>query len=417
MAKLKLQRLRDPIHDLVAFRAEDKVDQLAWRLINTREFQRLRRIRQLGFSELVFPGATHTRFSHCVGVFHLARRLLSVIERKKIKGFDKRRATAAACAALLHDLGHGPFSHAFEEVEKNRGVKKSHETWTAEAIQGDTEVRRALDGFRRNLATEVGQFITEKEPKDIYASVVSSQFDADRLDYLQRDRYMTGTATGGIDVEWLLDCLEVGRITMRAGKEVDYVEVDGFYLNQKGLPAAEEYLLARFHLYAQVYTHKTTRATERMLAALLTLLAHRINEGMIGKTGLSDKHPLVRYYRADSDLQTYLALDDGVIWTALAEMARAKDRMIASLAGRLHGRQLYKCFDVEEPGSKGDALPRFHKSLKEEAKRLELEDGITLLSDEARISAYGVYRFEEPGALQKVLIANKKGGKPEDIAD
>ncbi len=115
----KTQRIRDPIHGLIIFREDDEVDQLAWRLVNTREFQRLRRIRQLGFSEMVFPGATHTRFAHCLGVFHTASRLLEIIERKTDR-YDPNQAKITLCSALLHDLGHGPFSHAFETVEKTR---------------------------------------------------------------------------------------------------------------------------------------------------------------------------------------------------------------------------------------------------------------------------------------------------------
>ena len=139
----------------------------------------------------------------------------------------------------------------------------------------------------------------QREPQDIYAAVVSSQFDADRLDYLRRDRYMTGTESGGIDIEWLLDCLEVGQITIRVGEEADYVKVDGLYLNHKGLRAAEEYLLARYHLFGQVYTHKTTRAAEQMLAALLAKVAEKVKDGDLAAAGVREGDPLTCYFAAE----------------------------------------------------------------------------------------------------------------------
>ena len=119
---IKEQRIRDPVHDLVVFSRTDDFEQLIWRLLNAPEFQRLRRIRQLGFSEFVYPGATHTRFSHSIGVFHTARELVRFLKSTQGPGFSEERADTAVCAALLHDLGHGPFSHAFEGVEKARGA-------------------------------------------------------------------------------------------------------------------------------------------------------------------------------------------------------------------------------------------------------------------------------------------------------
>lgn len=411
---VETQRVLDPIHGLIVFRLDDEVDQLAWQLINTREFQRLRRIRQLGFSELVFPGATHTRFTHCIGVFHTARQLLAVIERE-ISNYDDSRAITTACAALLHDLGHGPFSHTFENVEKARGVRKRHEDWTADLIKGDTEVHVVLDTVSADLADNVAELLTQREPRDIYAAVVSSQFDADRLDYLRRDRYMTGVGTGAFDFHWLLDCLQVGKITV--GEERDYVEVDGLYLNNKGLQAAEGYLLARFHLYSQVYMHKTTRGAEKMLGSLLTLVSERVAEDDLTATGLSTDHPIVRYFvDSQETLEAYFALDDSLLWTSLAEMSHASDEGIARLASGLHNRKLYKCFDVGTlvQVTGGDSLQRFRKRMQESEEALGLESGTTMMSDEVTISAYGYYGFDDPGALQKVLIGEQD--KTEDIA-
>ena len=187
---MKLQRVRDPLYNLIEFR-EERVDDLLWQIIQTEAFQRLRRIKQLGFSEFVYPGATHTRFAHSLGVFHLARRLIEIIDVKLKKRGSPNNAEkdAALCAALLHDLGHGPFSHAFEEVGKKFQLASvNHESITDKLIR-EGEIGAILDryykGFRNNVAAAIG------EHSDIYSSVVSGQFDADRLDYMQRDRMMT----------------------------------------------------------------------------------------------------------------------------------------------------------------------------------------------------------------------------------
>jgi uncharacterized protein len=149
-------------------------EQMCWKVIETRQFQRLRRVKQLGFSDFVYPGATHSRFSHSVGVFHVARQLASVIEAIRGDGYDSLRAKEALAAALVHDLGHGPFSHAFEDVLKHMGLGK-HEAKSVQLIRG-TEVAAALDTFAPRFADAVATIIGNKVPDDIYAAIVSSQF-------------------------------------------------------------------------------------------------------------------------------------------------------------------------------------------------------------------------------------------------
>lgn len=420
MADTKTQRVRDPIHDLIIFHEGNEVDQLAWRLINTREFQRLRRIRQLGFSDFVYPCATHTRFSHCIGVFHTARQILGIVQREiGQRRFNRGRAKITAIAALLHDVGHGPFSHTFEQVEKGLGFGISHEKRTADIILGDTEIRHVLNDVDATLADEVATLLLQKDPVDIYSSVVSSQFDADRLDYLRRDRFMTGTGMGGIDFSWLLDGLRVGRITIRPPGEEDFIEVDGFYLNSKSMRTAEEYLLARFNLYLQVYMHKTTRAAEQMLQATLSRFSELLDEGNIESTGLSSENRLTRYFSGDRGLESYLMLDDAGVWAGLNGMASSDDAALQYLANALLNRRLYKCFDAGEYASKmrGDSLQRFLKELQDAEELLRFENGLIPLHDEANVTLYGVHGFDESGALQKVLIEPSRGERPQDIGE
>ena len=308
---------------------------IAWRLIDTREFQRLRRIRQLGFSDLVYPGATHSRLAHSIGVYCIARRLVDLIELREESDHDPNRARVALLAALLHDIGHGPFSHAFEAVAEALNRGKRHEEWSAEIVQDDqTEVHRVLRAADESLPEQVSALLME-EPTDIYATVVSSQFDADRLDYIQRDRLMTGVESGHVDFDWLLDCLEVGRVTIARDEPV---ESPCLYLGPKGLSVAEEYLEARFRLYRMVYMHKTTRAAEKMLEKLL--------KGAVSEMRGSDlaaREPLLRYLASEPSLGAYLDLDDATVWAALAAYAEHGSPQVAELAKRILHRQLYKC--------------------------------------------------------------------------
>ena len=407
------QRIRDPVHGLVVFgdsgdKHRDETDHIAWRLLNTPEFQRLRRIRQLGFSDLVFPGATHSRFAHSIGVYHMARRLADVIARRREGGRrDPERERVALLAALLHDIGHGPFSHAFEAAAEALGSTKRHETWSAEIVQGETQVNRALRDANDDLPERIGALLEDTEPKDIYSTIVSSQFDADRLDYIQRDRLMTGVEFGHIDLDWLLDCLEVGTVTF--GRD-DPVETQCLYLGPKGIQVAEEYLEARFRLYRMVYMHKTTRAAEKMLAALLREAAERVRGG---SRELRD--PAIRYLVSEEPtLGVYLGLDDASVWAALAACMDWRHERVAGLARRLRERSLYKCVAIRSrSGKDGNLWLRFRRKLDERAPPWRGE----LLFDDAAVSSYKWYPFDDSSALGKVLVkAHDDRPEPEDIA-
>lgn len=403
------QRVRDPVHGLIVFGGRDahgnETDRIAWRLLDTKEFQRLRRIRQLGFSDLVYPGATHTRFAHSIGVYHMARRLLDVIAREQGRNHD--RARVALLAALLHDIGHGPFSHAFEGAANAVGMPRRHENWSAEIVRGDTDVNRVLREIDGQLPDRIGALLKEEQAKDIYAAVVSSQFDADRIDYIQRDRLMSGVQFGHVDSDWLLDCLEVGSVTVG---ERD-CPVKCLYLGPKGITVAEDYLEARYRLYWTLYMHKTTRAAEKMLEELLRAAACSLRNGALAR-----REPVLRYLTAETpSLGAYLRLDDAAVWAALAEYAECSQPRVAELAGRLRDRNLYKCLEVgswDEP--QGNLYLRFRRELDE--RRIEWAGD--LLFDQSTVTPYTWYDFDDVSALNKVLVkARADLREPKDIAD
>jgi len=418
------QRLRDPVHGLIVFRKEDKLDQLAWKLLDAPEFQRLRRIRQLGVSEYVFPSATHTRFAHCIGVFHTARQLVRIIERE-ISGigetYFKPRAEAAVIAALLHDIGHGPLSHTFEGVQNSRGVKKKHEKWSAEIVRNPGgRICELLESHRPGFAEEIATLLEQEDPEDIYHAVVSSSFDADRLDYLRRDRLMTGTQAGAIDFDWLMEHVRVRCVSTEAadadedGEREPPSKIPTFCLDRKALPAAEQFLLARYTLHEQVYFHKTTRCVEHMVAKLLRAVADQANgEKASERVGLASNHPLLRFFaEGGATLTNYLALDDAVIWGAVEAMTRASDSRI-ELAGRLRERNLYKTLGLErfgfDEGRQRQQARRIDKDFQDKIKA-----GSVLKDEAAKASIYTQIGGDDDRMHKKLHILD--GKKPTEIS-
>ena len=261
----KQQRIRDPLHDLIEFDVDrSQIERVLWKVLQTRPFQRLRRIKQLGFSDFVYPGATHSRLLHSVGVFHTARRLMTVVD-KFVQAKDQK-AFQALAAALLHDVGHGPFSHAFEAVGERFDLKMAHHETVSDALIRDSEITPLLrEEMGSGFANDVADMVTGSGVRTIYSAVVSSQFDADRLDYMRRDRLMTGSQHAGIDFEWLVENLEVAEVDHSVG-ETRLQPVQTFVLGRKAIFAAEAYVLGLFQLYPTVYLHKATQKREEVKA-------------------------------------------------------------------------------------------------------------------------------------------------------
>ncbi len=370
MTAAKPQRVRCPVHNLIDFgntpydRAQRQLEQELWRVLQTHPFQRLRRIKQLGFSELVFPGATHSRFAHSIGVFHVARQLMGAI-RRSVADTDEHQAHVAIAAALLHDVGHGMFSHAFERFgEHFELIMAQHEHVSGELIRSG-EIGAVLnEKMGRGFADEVADMVKAKQPANLYASVVSSQFDADRLDYMQRDRLMTGVRSSDVDATWLIANLEVGAVNT-GSEDGQTGSIETLVLGQKARQTAESYVVAVLHLYQNVYGHRATRGAETTFFALLCQLRRLSEEGRAAASGLPTNHPLIRFMGDSEKLKHVLALDDTVLWGALPLLAEATDRNLRALAKRLQDRRLPSCVDIRAeveaafpPASKEDGSTR-----------------------------------------------------------
>jgi HD superfamily phosphohydrolase len=420
----KNQRIRDPLHDLIEFE-NNEFDQLLWNLLNTKEFQRLRRIKQLGFSELVYPGATHTRFAHSIGVYHTAKKLFASIQQK-IENFDQEKAKIALAAALVHDLGHGAFSHAFEEATKslneakaklngkNTEKLKRHELWTSDILTLDTDISAVLRNYSPDFQQSVSDLLVAETPTDIYGAVVSSQFDADRLDYVRRDRLMTGAKHGGFDFSWLLANLEIGQIPLAVDNE-EIVTVDTLVLGHKALQAAESYVLGLFHMYFTVYFHKTTRSAEKMLSGILLRVGQLLIDDNLAATGMISTNPIVQFL-SERNLDAYLNTDDFVMWGSLSVMSQSNDLILKELSSRLLKRELYKVVDISNHFNNELEVYKFRAELSK-AKSDGMFDEFEIFEDRPKRSPYKIRGYGSPEALSKVHIKSNFGGNLIDLSE
>ena len=427
----KPQRIRDPLHNLVVFET-DQFERTLWRIVQSRPFQRLRRVRQLGFSEFVFPGATHTRFVHSIGVFHIARQLVQVVKRHLGHDVRNHQCDVALAAALVHDVGHGMFSHAFEGIGKELKLPMArHETVSEQLIRGG-ELGEVFKELGSGFADDVADVLKREEPGNLYDSVVSSQFDADRLDYMQRDRLMTGIQSSGIDATWLVANLEIGSIASTADDEQSG-NVETLVLGPKAFHAAENYVLSLFQLYPNVYLHKTTRGAEKLFSCLMLQVIGLIQAGDIDQTGLPKAHPICRFAQNPDDLDSALGLDDAVFWGALPLMAEAQDPQVGCFAVRLIERRLPKCIDIRRvieqklPARQGmttedryerEAILRLNcKRIVEKVKEVSHSSpalGSSIMVDESRRNPYKKFQ-DSKTALNQILIRQGEN-RIEDMA-
>lgn len=329
--------IRDSIHGDIF------IENKYMKIINTKEFQRLRRINQLSVGNYVFPSAQHTRFSHSIGTFYLMKKIIQHIEEQlnniniRISEKDKN---LALLIALLHDLGHGPFSHAFEGV-----LEKKHEQWTREIILGNTEINREIiRNFGEEYPKQLVKLISKennnvnnkigKEEIDLFfviKSLISSQLDADRLDYLVRDARSTGVVFGDIDLSRIIKSI---RIT-----EVD----DEIYvcIPQKNTLDIKNYLLARDNMHESVYFHPIKCELEEIIKLIFKRCRELLKEDCLFKQNIPDCLKNLIEHKSIS-LDNYIYLDDYVIITFFKSLMKSEDFILKRLCNAIINREKFK---------------------------------------------------------------------------
>lgn len=318
---------RDPVHNYITVNHPVIYD-----LINSKEFQRLRRVKQVSTTVFTFHGAEHSRFSHCLGVYEIARRVTEIFDAKFPEIWDTNEDLLTTVAALLHDVGHGAYSHTFEKL-----FDTDHEAITQEIITSpDTEVNAILRQVSPDFPEKVASVINHTYHNKQVVQLISSQIDCDRMDYLLRDSYYSGANYGQFDLTRILRVIRPTK--------------DSIVFEYNGMHAVEDYIVSRFQMYMQVYFHPASRAMEVLLQNLLkrAKYLYHIDSHFFEKTSPN----LIPFLANQASLADYLSLDDGVMNTYFQAWISAEDDILADLASRFVNRKVFKSVTFEEESRK-----------------------------------------------------------------
>lgn len=366
---------KDPVHRYVRV-----TDQVIWDLIATPEFQRLRRIKQLGTTYLTFHGAEHSRFNHSLGVYEIVRRMIKKFERYDEWNGEER--LLCLCAALLHDLGHGPFSHSFEKV-----FELDHEDFTEKILLGNTDVHNVLERVEKGFSKKVADVISLTYEDKLVVSLISSQIDADRMDYLLRDAYYAGVSYGLFDMERIL------RVMRPTEDEV--------VIKSTGMHAVEDYIMSRYQMYWQVYFHPVTRSAEVILIHILKRVQYLYEQNYSFK--LEPVH-FASFFNKNISLFDYLKLDEAVVHYYFQSWQNENDPILRDLCERFMNRRLFKYIEFH---------PEKHAGELSELKKLFKDTGIDpdyyLAIDKSSDLPYDFYEsVEEDRTPINLQISNKQ---------
>ncbi len=331
----KLKILNDPIYGFITI-----PNSLIFDIIEHPYFQRLRRVTQMGFSNLVYPGANHTRFHHAIGCMHLMQKAVSVLRFKEIEISDDE-ANALYIAILLHDIGHGAFSHALEHSIVN-GI--SHEEISLKFM------KKLNDEFGGKLSLAI-EIFEGKYKRGFFNQLVSSQLDIDRLDYLKRDSFYTGVTEGNISSDRLIVMMNVAN--------------DELVIEKKGIYSVEKFLIARRLMYWQVYLHKTGLVAENMLVKIL----QRAKELALQNVALPATktmqyflyNQITKENFTDETLVIFSKLDDYDVLSAIKEWTTHSDKVLSKLSTMIMNRNLLKINIQDKKFTKEEATKQREK--------------------------------------------------------
>lgn len=373
--------IRDAIHKNINIKEPVIKD-----LIATKEFQRLRWISQLGGAQIAFPSATHTRYTHSLGVYHVLSRVFK--EVRSAKAINEQEQLIVKIAGLLHDIGHGPFSHSFEKVlnlKEDPNYPFSHEFYTCAIISDPaTEVNKILKAHKIDVE-QVVAIIKKDETKcfKYQVQLVSSQLDCDRIDYLMRDAYFTGANYGAIDLDWVV-------------KHMIIDETSGILFHEKALSAIENYLVTRFHMYQQVYLHKSSILFDLKLQNLFVQLIKLASEKYQFKIDLKKVAPILM--QKQIAVAEYLKLNDATIISLVQDIINQETDAVLLMWAEaiLYHQEKYKIKITNKPKSSNDKmLTNYIYNPKKDPIMIKLANGgIESLDKVSRI-------FEDPTKQQQ----------------
>lgn len=374
----------DPIHQDIILNRNDPAERLVIDLIDTPEFQRLRRVHQLGVSFFTFHGAEGSRFTHSVGVMHVASRLLEHVSERTPGVKQYRRLILAS--ALLHDIGHGPYSHVTEKI-----LGYDHEDWSCRIISENTVVNEVLRAHDPELPAQITS-VLKKEFKPKYIThMVSSQLDCDRMDYLLRDSYQTGTAYGLFALQRVLSSLEIDE----AGDRIVVV-------GEKGQTAVEDYLFSRYSMYSQVYYHRKNLSARALLAKI-------IKRAMSLQNDLEFIDEQTNKFLRGQKLSVadYLFLDDVQMTYHIKRWSVGKDKILADLSSRFLNRQLFNTAKLTIENS--DRLAHLMSGVKSIVAAAGLDPDYYISVETTGLRPYDYYRPDQAHPQTNIMVRTERG--------
>lgn len=381
---------RDPIHKEIFLDNNDSVEKLIIQLIDCKEMQRLRWIRQLGTGWFTFHGAEASRFQHSLGTMHIAKQMIEKIQRDlnlEEEKFQTYKALVLS-AALLHDIGHGPFSHSSEDIND---VK--HEVWTKRIIESpETEVNQCLEKYTLGFSKEVVSILDKSYPVKFLCNIVNSQIDCDRFDYLLRDSYFTGTAYGNFDLNRVISSITVDL-------ENDCLVVAG----EKGMLAVEDYLYARYSMYLQVYQHKKCLASDSLLLKLFKRAKVLIKNRKIAYLEKSFEDWLIQPKK--TSVQDFHKIDDTCLLHHLKHWTEEKDIVLKDLSKRFMNRKIFKAEKI----SKGANLEEIYKEKSQVLRRQNLDPDYYLDIVTIASNSYSFYNPDASDFFKAIFVKDNEG--------
>ena len=410
-SEFRRMSVADPIHGLIRFNRNDPTHKLLLAVMNSRAFQRLRRIRQMGLAEFVFPGATHSRFVHSLGATHLMMKALDHLRQSGLgrayldsayDGTDIPLSRLLLLGILVHDIGHTPLSHTLEDIlDLGRRGLLHDPYWLRKILTEDAELQALWKRFGPDLPNAMLNFMGVGAPKHFLAQLISSQLDMDRLDYLQRDSHFLGVQYGRIEADRIITNLEIARLPN--GQDVVAVR-------EEAVPAIEHYLFGRHQAY-KMALHSLDKASE----ALLKKTLERFRWVREQEQGIDSSDPAADgLYQLVADgrqltTEQYLRLDDCALWTHLNHWAaESQDRLLADLATRMLQHNLLKFVDLSKYGFEGRSvreIPSVYEALKAHYKKR----GLPMAFCFEETVVYSKPMYQPPDAREPIRIRTSRG--------
>jgi uncharacterized protein len=400
--------MADPIHGLIQFDRNDLSHNLLLTVMNSRAFQRLRRIRQMGLAEFVFPGATHSRFVHSLGSAYL---MMQTIEHFSCSAKGKALLDAPygntaiplsrllLLGILVHDIGHTPLSHTLEDVLDLKSQGLLHDQyWNRKILTEDKELLKLWKRYDPDIPEAVLNFMGDGAPKHFMAQLVSSQLDMDRLDYLQRDSHFLGVQYGRIEAARIISNMEITHLPN--GQDVVAVR-------EEAVPAIEHYLFGRHQAY-KMALHSLDKASEAVLKKVLQRFQWVHQQGI--ETGApSDELYLLMTDGKRLSTEQYLRMDDCYLWESINKWAAySQDKLLSELANRMLRHNLFKFVDLAKYGFEGESiqeLPPVYEALKAHYEKRGLE--FEFCFEETLVQSKPMY--QPPDAREPIWVMTGRG--------